>query len=37
VDWWLYENATPHDYFTLIENFTEYYENFKKKGENENE
>lgn len=33
VDWWIYENAKPHQYFKLIEDFEKFYEDYKKKGE----
>ncbi len=30
VDWWIYENEEPHQYFWLIEDFNEYYSNYMK-------
>lgn len=34
IDWWIYENAEPHQHFELIENFEEFYEDYKKRGAN---
>lgn len=30
VDWWLYENAEPYNHFELIDNFNEFYSEYKK-------
>lgn len=33
VDWWIYENAKPHQYFELIEDFEKFYLDYKTRGE----
>lgn len=30
VDWWLYENANPHEHFNIIDDFINYFENYEK-------
>ena len=32
VDWWLYENAVPHEHFWLVDDFATELKNFKPKG-----
>jgi len=29
VDWWLYENSTPYQDFQIIDDFNQYYHNYK--------
>lgn len=33
IDWWLYEGATPHIEFNMIEDFKQYYEDHKARNE----
>ncbi|HHX59692.1 MAG TPA: hypothetical protein GX707_02980 [Epulopiscium sp.] len=35
IDWWIYENEEPHQHFELIEDFNEYYSNYKRERESE--
>ena len=30
VDWWLYKDVTPYKNFNIIDNFDEYFKNYKK-------
>lgn len=36
VDWWLYQDATPHEVFAIIDDFEKYLEEYKEEGEHTN-